>query len=628
MATVTQVRRALWHLRHGGFDALRRHRARERAARTGQPRAVARSSARGGVDFEPWQLPEPTPRRPSLRVATILDDFSGLAFSYEWESVPLSRKSWKEALASQAIDMLFVESAWSGNSGEWRYQLTGASGPKEEFINLVEEFNQQGIPTVFWNKEDPTHYDDFIEAAEHFKYVFTTDSNMVPRYRRDLAHDNIGILQFAAAPAIHNPARARGAAKDRDVAFGGMYFSHRHPERREQLHMLLDAAVAVGPRMKRGLEIFSRQLGADSRYQFPTEYSKYVVGSLPYVKMLTAYRGYKIFLNVNTVTNSPTMCARRVFEISASGTTVVSTPNPAIESVFPDEEIPQVATQEEAEHTLRALVASPELRERQIHRAQRIIWNSHTYSHRADQILNAVGLRDHIKEESPRPVSALVSSIRPQQLEYVLETIGSQQGVDVQLCFLAHGWEPDVPSLRARAKDHGINEVTVISRSLEFTLGDCLNALVESADGYYAAKIDDDDFYGPQYLGDLLNAIRYSGAEVVGKYAHYVHLVDQKITALRFPAQEHKFSSMVMGATICAATESMRENPFPSVSSGEDSAFLRSVSHAGGRIYSADRFNFANLRRGTGHTWQISDREVLAAAVVQVYGSSIEHVVN
>ena len=40
--------------------------------------------------------------------------------------------------------------------------------------------------------------------------------------------------------------------------------------------------------------------------------------------MLTAYRCYDVMLNVNTVTGSPTMFSRRVFESLACGTPVLS----------------------------------------------------------------------------------------------------------------------------------------------------------------------------------------------------------------------------------------------------------------------------------------------------------------
>src|SRR5699024_11951009 len=117
-------------------------------------------------------------------------------------------------------------------------------------------------------------------------------------------------------------------------------------------------------------------------------------GSLRYDRMLTAYKAYKVFLNVNSVVTSPSMCARRIFEITASGTPVVSAPSPAIGEFFSAAEVPQVTSRKDAAHVVRALVRPRELRDRTVHRAQRRIWHEHTYAHRARQVLQAVALAD------------------------------------------------------------------------------------------------------------------------------------------------------------------------------------------------------------------------------------------
>src|SRR5699024_11010786 len=96
-----------------------------------------------------------------------------------------------------------------------------------------------------------------------FDYVFTTDVNKVPEYRRLLGHDRVDTLMFAAQSAIHNPLRPTVGHQARDIAFAGMYFAHKYPERREQMQLLLGAADRISNRMDHGLEIYSRYLGRD-----------------------------------------------------------------------------------------------------------------------------------------------------------------------------------------------------------------------------------------------------------------------------------------------------------------------------------------------------------------------------
>lgn len=619
-------RRGFWHLRTGGITGLRRWRTRQ------QPPGSMRSGVlayptRKGLTFCDLPIPSETLQRRDLRVAAILDDFSRLALGFEWHQIEIRPSDWRERLEAEPVDLLFVESAWHGNGASWRYYLAGDSAPRPALIELVAWCRERAIPTVFWNKEDPTHYTDFLDTARLFDHVFTTDGDRLDDYRRDLGHERVGVLPFAAQPALHNPVRHGAGRQERDVAFAGMYFAHRHPERREQMDLLLGAAQRASSRMSIGLEIFSRQLGGDERYQFPEPYAARVVGSLSYLQMLSAYRAYKVFINVNTVVGSPTMCARRIFEITASGTPIVSSPSPAIDAVFAADEVAQVSDADEAEWTLRALVRNSELRDRTVHRAQRRIWAAHTYAHRVDDVLKAAGLDAHVVTGLRPRVSALVSTRRAAQLAHVLQTLASQVSVDVQLVLLAHGVDLPEALVRAQAAEAGLADAVVLAAPAEVPLGSCLNLLLDAADGDLVAKIDDDDLYGPHYLADQAAALEYSGADVVGKQAHYMHLAGPDVTVLRYADREHRFTDRVSGPTIVARRDVARAARFPPVPRGEDTAFLRAVLNGGSRIYSADRFSFVQMRAAGGaeHTWTATDAELLAGSDVQVAGFAPDH---
>ncbi|MFJ3404448.1 glycosyltransferase [Promicromonospora sp. NPDC090134] len=561
----------------------------------------------------------------NVRVGVILDDFSRLAFAPEWDQVALTPQTWRDKLAT-GLDLLFVESAWNGNAGAWQYHLTGTSAPRSAFVELVEACRAAGVPTVFWNKEDPVHFADFLDAARLFDRVYTTDVDRVPAYAEALGHDRVGVLEFAAQPAIHNPVRLHGRGPERDVAFAGMYFAHKYPERREQMDLLLGAALDVSPKMEHGLEIFSRFRGKDEKYQFPAPLDGRVVGSLDYDRMLTAYREYKVFLNVNSVVGSPSMCARRIFEITASGTAVVSTPSAAVGEYFPGDEVFVAETREAGAHTIRALVRSPELRDRAVHKGQRRIWREHTYAARSQKVLADVGLAGSPVVARPT-VTALVSTNRPHQLDHVLGVLGAQVGVDLQVALLTHGFEADDADIRARAKEAGVGSLELLSATADVPLGTCLNLLLDAADGDVVAKIDDDDLYGPQYLSDQLYALAYSGADVVGKQAHYMYLEGADATILRFADREHRYTDRVMGPTIVAARETASTVGFRPLGSGEDTAFLTDLVEAGGIVYAADRFNFIQVRSDPGgHAWSVTEAELLASGELQHYGRAATHV--
>lgn len=566
-------------------------------------------------------MPDRPPRR-SLRVGVILDEFSELALRWEWAQVPLTPDGWRAQVQDEQIELLFVESAWRGTGGAWQYQLTGSKAPSADLRELVDWCRLRGIPTVFWNKEDPVHFEDFVDTARLFDHVLTTDDSCVARYIDALGHDRVGVMPFAAAAWIHNPMRP-GGPPDRDVGFAGMYFAHKYGERREQMDLLLGAAAEVSGRLPTGLEIYSRFLGGDPRYQFPTSLEPYVVGSLSYAQTLTAYREFAAFISVTSVPDSETMCPRRVFEISACGTPVVAVPGPAVTRIFEPDELLTVADPEDARWAIRAVVTNSEWRERMGVRASRRVLREHTYRHRVDDVLRRAGLERAVSRDLT--ASVVVSSNRPEQSDHVLGTVASQREVSIQLVLLGHGHELDA-DLATRARESGITDVVVLHAPSHLTLGECLNRCVEAADGDVVLKMDDDDDYGPDYVADQLRALDFSGAQVVGKHAHHVRLVADDVLLLRFADFENRFTHFVMGPTLAAPRDVLRRYPFAPVGRGEDTDFLRRVVADSGQVYASDRFGFVQVRRDRGHSWEATRYEFLATSRLLGRGMSSDGV--
>ncbi len=332
--------------------------------------------------------------------------------------------------------------------------------------------------------------------------------------------------------------------------------------------------------------------GEDKRYHFPAPYRHSVVGSVPYEQMLSAATAYRVFLNVNSVTDSPTMCARRLFELSAAQTTVLSAPSAAIEHFFGDT-ITVVQTTEQATEALTILLDQPEYRQRLALRAHRRVFDRHLYTHRVDDILRTVGLPVTPVDHS---ISAVVPTMRPDQIEHVLTTIAHQAHPDLEIVLVLHGLDLDEGHIRERARNLGIDKIEVIFADRGLTLGACMNLGVAASSGRYVAKMDDDNTYGPNYLSDLVQAFAYSEAEVVGKWAHFVHLASSDATVLRFAHAEHRYVDLVQGGTILTPRQVALDVGFEDLPRRVDTTFLEKIRARGGRVYSADRFNYVSRR--------------------------------
>lgn len=326
-------------------------------------------------------------------VISVLDDFSEQCFADVASLWPVQPNTLPIDLDCLQPEFLLVESAWNGNRGSWRYLVTSAGGTHPPLVNMVAEARRRGIPTVFWNKEDPPHFDDFAPAAILFDYIFTSEIALVERYQELAPHAHVDVLKFAASTTLHRPERVDGH-RSGDVCFAGQYFRHKYPERRAQMDFLFSAAANFD------FTIYSRMLGGLQNYAFPDQYLRFIAGSLPYSEMVKEYRRHKIFLNVNSVPESRSMCARRVFELASSKTIVLSAATPAIRSVYTEDEVPLASNADEAMSILRSLLEDDDARQAMAHRAWRRTAREHTYSDRMRQVRTALGIASDRPDET------------------------------------------------------------------------------------------------------------------------------------------------------------------------------------------------------------------------------------
>ncbi len=327
----------------------------------------------------------PRPKLDDVRVAAVLDTMSEQSFGPECRLITFTPQTWRDTLEREVPHVLLVESAWRGNSGSWEYKVGTYAYPESvglpHLTALVDWCKKRSIPTVFWNKEDPVHFEKFIEAAGLFDVVLTTDSDSIERYRQRLGSEpTLESLQFAAQPKIHNPA---GTLRGRDPrpVFAGTFYRNRHSDRRVQLEMLLDAALP------HGLIIYDRMDGVvNDDFGFPERFQASVRGGVPYESMIEIYKQHMAFLNTNSVVDSPTMFSRRVFELLACGTPVVSTPSVGMEDAFAGI-VETVRTDEEAGEAIGSLLESGSDRTRRVRNGINNVAAQHLYEHRLRKIL-------------------------------------------------------------------------------------------------------------------------------------------------------------------------------------------------------------------------------------------------
>ena len=137
--------------------------------------------------------------------------------------------------------------------------------------------------------------------------------------------------------------------------------------------------------------------------------------------------------------------------------------------------------------------------------------------------------------------------------------------------------------------------------------------------------MDDDDWYGDEHLLDLVLALDYSGAEIVGKFAEFVHLEQLDITVRRSPVGSETYTAAIGGGALLTTADWLRRvGGWASVPRSVDLRLIEATHAAGGRCYRAHGYQYVLRRRdGVGdhaHTWWATPDYFAADAVARSDG--------
>lgn len=555
-----------------------------------------------------------------LKALSIMDEISEECWRHELTAFSINRQSYQTQIEGSTADFCFLESCWKGNKGTWEYAFTSPGlkhANAQALLDLIPRVKKK-MPLIFWNKEDPMHYDRYLPIAKSADIIFTTDSNKVADYQRDVPGADVYAVPFAAQQRICNPSdRFRKPAES--VCFAGSYYGVGHDERKRQMDALLPSIIDFNG------AIYDRMSTVDSdRYKFPPQYTPFIRPAVPFTEVVKLYKQFKVFLNVNTIVDSPTMMSRRVYELLACGTPVVSTPSKAIEEQFSG--IVHVANDaKEANVIIEKLLTDEHYWEKTSHLGYREVMKKHTYTHRLRDIEASLGYQSSASEPL---VSIITCTRRPNMIDRIVENMTRQNHPNCELILVLQDFssaQKDELIAKLKSKHSNIKRIEVIANdSPDVTLGERFNHASDYAKGEYIAKMDDDDFYFANYLSDMLIPFTFGDYGLVGKKELYMYLSGSKKLIKRFHGFKHQEVDFVAGPTFLIKKSVFDRIKFESINTSEDSNFIKAVKAAGHKIYATDPFGFIQYRSDPkNHTWGISDEEILSGKQTRVIADAI-----
>jgi glycosyltransferase involved in cell wall biosynthesis len=297
----------------------------------------------------------------------------------------LDLNNYKKQLANiKNYNLLFVESAWRGYKNQWNLaRISKNAGMNSALNEIIATCKKYRVPTVFWGKEDPVMFNRFLPVAAKFDVILTTDKGSEPQYKKLFPAKKTMTFPFAAQSSIHNI--LGDCTKNDFLCFAGSNWGSQFKEREADMkHILL-------PATQYNLHIYNRKDVGGAGGVFPPEYAKFVVPGVPYTRLVEVYKKYKIFLNLNSVKHSETMFARRVFEILACGTPVISSYSLGIEKMFGDTVCLSTSVEQTKREIDRLLNDSQYYDQKRLDGIKKVFAN-HTYSHRFYWLCRLLGI--------------------------------------------------------------------------------------------------------------------------------------------------------------------------------------------------------------------------------------------
>ena len=495
-----------------------------------------------------------------LKMACIMDQFTFDSYSPECILFQLSLAGWKEEMEEFQPDLLFIESAWQGKNGEWYRKIANGS---EELYLLTNYCKEKNIPVVFWNKEDPIYTDTFMPAAKCADFVFTTDIDCIRKYKERLKHDRVYLLHFAAQPQKHNPIE-KFTRKDK-FCFAGAYY-HRYPKRAETFDKFAKVFIE-----SKGLDIYDRNFqNSRPEHAFPHEYDPYILGRLESDEIDLAYKGYYYGVNMNSVEQSQTMFARRVFEMLASNTVTVGNYSRGVKNLFGDLTI--------CTNDVKTLKSNLELfcREESTYRKYRLtalrkVLLEHLYEDRLSYLVSTI-FKVNLKKDLPNiklflrgntdiDIARGIKLFRG--LEYKNKTlyiVGDEKYLEEQV-------PKDLEDIVIISNEYA--EKTIV----EEIIGDSMIGILSPG-----------NYYGKNYLLDLALTKRYAMAYACGKASYYQYANNQ--------CELHNKDNSYKYAEVLLTDRSVFGKEIENIQKLSISEFIEMEAVKSDHMLSIDEFNF------------------------------------
>lgn len=548
-----------------------------------------------------------------MRVASLLDSEFYANFSFEADLRALGEGDWSECFSVFKPEFVLMNSAWKLSNSEdgLRYLEPG-----HWILSCLDFCCENKIPIVFWYTDDVANVNAFRAVIEKADYLFSVDDQSDGPLRSEFPDTIRTILPPAVQPCIHNAVLL-------DVGNRGK-LSYLYDGWADFIDNSDALSEMLSPLKNEGLHVFDSRftMVANKLNDIPT-WRGNILGCLDNKQLVSAFKCYAVSLYPGLTLASSVSRSQRILEALACGGAVVasecslaSLPQDVIDnserllSIRPDDK----TFVQEARRLLALSDAA-----RASHKLRRYLMLNHSYSHRFSEIVCAVTGADRDPLSLPK-VTLVTPTKRPELLLDNLKNYDGQNYCNKEWVIVVN--KTGVGAQKIRDKLQERPDITVEFLHQEKNIGTCLNAGIALSAGELWFKMDDDDFYGENYLLDMVLAWRITGADMFGKIPAYIY---SEANDTLYCRNSVSYSNSIVrsetpnmcGATLAGTVEVGRKYPFSETKRANvDSDFFLRALAGGCLLQFVDPYSFSVYRSSDDkfHTWRVDGAAVFENA--------------
>lgn len=221
-----------------------------------------------------------------------------------------------------------------------------------------------------------------------------------------------------------------------------------------------------------------------------------------------------------------------------------------------------------------------------------------------------LSLRKKFKDSAKPGVSMIVSTNKIKYIKNIFTNYLRSNYPNKELIIVLNNNELNIDDYNKEADKY--ENIKVYQLDENISLGCCINYGVEVSKYNYIAKMDDDDYYGENYILDAVNTFKYVDADIIGKASYFVYYEKYNSIGIMNADYNNKYTPYIAGSTFVIKRKVFEKVKFRNLNLGEDSSFINDCVKANMNVYSGHRYNYLYIRHRelSDHTWKIETRSL------------------